>query len=136
MAAGFAALCNQRRGAAAGQQLGHCHRRHHRDHLDAGGQPFFHIFARIAGAGHHDLDAFLDDHVGHLVGKGAHQHYINAKNPIRQLTGFGDLFPKPLGVCVHRGDDAQAPCVGDRRRQGCIGNPCHAALKNGILDSQ
>ena len=136
MAAGLGALGHHGDGAGALDELGHGNGGHHGDDLDAGGVPGLHVLGRVAGAGDDDRHVLVDDDLGHLVGKRAHEHHVDAEGLVGLLAQLVDLVTQPVGVGVHGRDDAQAARLGDRRRQGGVGDPGHAALEDGLLDAE
>ena len=134
VSAGFAALCDNCKGAASLHQSCHSGGCNDRNHLDACLHPFLHVFARVACTGNNDRNFFLNDQVGYLIGKRAHQHDVDAERLVGQLACLVNLLTQPRGVCVHRCDDAQSTGIADCCSKRCIRNPGHTALKDWIFD--
>ena len=136
MAAGLAALGHDGRGSGALDHAGQAHRGADRYDLDPCGHPSLHVLGGVAGTGDHDGHLLVDDHLGHLVGKRAHEHHVHAEG----FIGFGaklvDLVAEPFGVRVHGSDDSQAARLGDGRGKARVGDPGHAALEDGLFDAQ
>ena len=104
--------------------------------LDARGVPGLHVLGGVAGAGHDHGDVLVDDDLGDLVRERAHEHHVHAEGPVGLLAELVDLVTEPVGVGVHRGDDAEAAGLGDGGGEAGIGNPGHAALEHGLLDTE
>ena len=136
VAAGLTALGDDCEGAASFHQFCHGGGSNYRDNLDARSDPFLHVLARIARASDDDRNLLLDDKIGNLVSKGAHQHDVDAKSLVSELAGLVDFLAQPVSVGIHRCDDAQSSGVADRCRQRSVGDPGHAALEDGVLNIQ
>ena len=111
------------------------HRGDDRYDLDAGRLPRLHVLARIARACHDDRDLLLGHNLGNLVGEGALQHDVDAEGLCRAGAAVADLVPEPVGIGIHRGDDAEASGIRYGSGEACISNPCHAALEDRLLDA-
>ena len=111
MAAAFAALGNQGRGPQPGHQLGHGHRGHHRNDLDACFLPGAHILGGVAGTGGHHLHLFFHSHLGYLIGKGAHQHDVHADGLVGQISGNPDLLADIIRRGVACGNNTKAAAI-------------------------
>ena len=109
---------------------------HHGNNFHISLFPRCHVFSRVARAGCHNLDAFFDNHLCHVVRKRAHEHDVHAKRAVRQFLGMANLTAQPFCICIHGRNDAEAAAVAHSRRQVGIGNPRHAALKHGIRDAE
>ena len=88
------------------------------------------------GAGHDHGNVLVDDDLGHLVGKRAHEHHVHAEGLVGLLAELVNLVAQPVGVGVHRRDDAQAAGLRDGGGEAGVGNPGHAALEHGLLDAE
>ena len=135
VSARLAAFGNYRVGAAALHTFCQCDRSNHRDHLHTCFLPHLHIFLRIPCSGGHHLDAFLGNDLRNLVRIWAHQHDIHPERTVRQLLRFLNLLPHPLGRSACGADQPQSSCIGCRRRQVILCNPCHTALDDRIFNS-
>ena len=78
----------------------------------------------------------VDDDLGDLVRKRAHEHDVHAEGLVGLLAQLVDLVAQPVGVGVHGRDDAEAAGLGDRGGEGGVGDPGHAALEDGLLDAE
>lgn len=135
MSAGLAALGDQRTGAHPLHKLGHRAGGNHRDDFDAGGEPVFDVLGGVAGTGGDNCNLFLQNHLGHLICKGAEQHDVDAKRLVRQRFRNANLLADIVAIGVAGGDDAQTAAVGNRCGQPAVGNPRHTALKDRIGDA-
>ena len=136
MAAGLGALCHNGVSAAPFHELCKGHGSHHRDHHDPGVLPHLHVLSRIPGPGSHHLDAFLHDHLCHLIGVGAHEHDVDADGLFRQLPGLSDLLADHLARRVGAADESQASGLRNGRCQMMLRHPGHSALDDRIFNSQ
>ena len=98
--------------------------------------PHFHVLRGVARAGRDDSHLFLGHDLRDLVGKRAHQHDVDAERLVGQPARGLDLPAQVVGVCVHRGDDAEAARLGNGAGELSVGNPRHAALKDRVTDPE
>ena len=136
MSAAFATFCDHRSCAALLNQLCNAHRSHHWDDFDPGFQPCGHIFAGVPCARGEDRYLFLYHNACNLFDKGTHQHHVDAKGLVCHLTALADLRAELFAVGIHPGDNPQAACVRNRRGEGRIRNPGHAALEDRIFNAK
>ena len=105
----------------------------HGDHLDAGGFPCGHIFARIACAGGDHLHALFHHDLCKFIGLRVHQHDVHAEGLVRQLLAAADVLTQGVGVHAACADDAQRTCVGAGSGKLAGGDVGHAALDDGVF---
>ena len=136
VSAAFAAFGDHSGGAGALNDTGKPHGRDDGNDLDTSLVPGLHVLHGVAGARHDHGHVLFDDNLGDLICKRAHEHDVHAEG----LACFGaerlDFGTEPRGVRVHRGYDAKAACFGYCRCEGGVGDPCHAALEDGLFDAQ
>ena len=97
---GLHAFCNDCICAAFLHQTCLCNRSDNRNHFNAGFLPHTHVFARNTGAGRYNLDAFFHNYLCHIVRMRAHQHDIDAKRLLCQLSRLADLLADNLTRCI------------------------------------
>ena len=135
MAAGLHALSHHCVRPVLLHTAGQGHACYHRNHLNACCLPHFHIFFGVSGTGGNHLDAFLHNHLCHILRMGAQQHDIDAKRLICQLPGLADLVAHHFPRCIGTANQSETTCFGYGCCQVVFCYPGHAALNNRIFNS-
>ena len=136
VAAGFGTLGNDGRGAELLHLEGIGDGSDHGDDPDAGFQPLLHIRSRGSGTGRYDLHPFFHHHLRAGRRIGGRQHEVHAEGLSSQGPGLPDLGADRLSPPVDGGNQAQAARLGNSCCEARIGNPGHAALEDGLPDSE
>ena len=136
MASGLTPFCHNRIRPVPLHAPCQCHGSHHGNHLHACCFPYVHILLRIPGAGGNHLNAFLHNHLSHIIRIRAHQHHIDPKRLVRKLPCLANLIPDHFPRRIGPADKPQAPGLRNRRRQMMFRNPGHTSLDNGVLHPQ
>ena len=100
VSAGLHAFCNDCICAAHLHQTCLCNRSDNRNYLNASFLPHAHVFAWNTGAGRYDLDAFFHNYLCHVIRIRAHQHDIDTKRLLCQLSRLADLLADNLTWCI------------------------------------
>ena len=88
---------------------------------------------RVAGAGKHNLHAFLQDNLHVFVDIRIEQGHIHPERFVGGLPAFADLFAQDFRVHAAAADETQAAGIGNGRCQFPAAAPDHAALDDGVL---
>ena len=131
----MAHMVHNRIRAAALHKLRHSGACHYGNHADACRLPHFHVLARVSGACRDHLNALVHDNLCNGLRLRIHQHDVDTKWFLCRFLHFPNLFPDKFRRRAARTDDSKPAGLGNCRSQIVLGNPCHAALYNGIFNS-
>ena len=136
VAAAFHTFRDDRVRACALHAFGQRDRRDNRHDLDAGFLPGSHILARIARARGQHLDLLVDGELGEVVRVRGEQHDVHTKRLVRDRTRLADLVADIIDRRCAARDDAEAACLGNRRREVVLRDPRHGALHDRVFNTE
>ena len=107
-----------------------------RNDLDAGILPRRHVGCGASRSRRDRLHALVYGELGQVVGMRAHEHDVEREWPVCSRLRLVYLTGHDIGACTSPGQYAKAASIADGRGKRCIGNPCHRALEDGVLDAE